>query len=112
MKKTLLTILIILFCLTATVSCKYNAKATIKVTNVGTLKISIALTLGYDKALTHLDPGLAEIYELSWPGRGSQTVNLVRYPYGEPEKGIKDVLTVNNGDYLEFTAEFHAESGD
>lgn len=108
MKKTLLTILILSLCLLAAVSCKYNGKATIKVTNVGTIKATIALSIGYDQALTHLEPGQTETYELTWPGRGSQTVNLVRYPYNEPEKGIKDVLTVNNGDYLEFTVEFHA----
>lgn len=87
-------------------SCNYNGKATIVVKNVGELWVTVRILDG----ITHIPPGGEDIFDLEWPGHADQTVQIVAYPRGEPEKAEAQVITVKDGDYLVFEVEFYPGS--
>lgn len=103
-------IAILIFVLFASTACNYNGKATIKVTNVGQLAATVRITIGFDRAITHLDPGEHEVYEFKWPGHKDQKVNYIRYPKDDNTDQLYDVLIVSDGDYLELEVEFYPET--
>jgi len=100
---------ILIFILLASTACKYNGKATIKVTNVGTLKATIRIYIGYDMAVTSLEPGGYEIYEFKWPGHDDQQVTYIRYPTNDDTTQLYDTLLISDGDYLELEVAFYPE---
>lgn len=103
-----LFILLIFFSMVS-VSCNYNGKATIKVTNVGELAAMIRIYIGLDRAATILEPGEYEVYEFQWPGHKDQQVTYIRYPKNNDTRQIIENLTVKDGDSLEFQVEFYPE---
>ena len=88
--------------------CNYNGKATIQVTNVGELAAIIRIYIGFDQALTHLEPGEKEIYEFAWPGHKDQLVTYIRYPKDNSENQLYDTITIKDGDYLELEVDFNS----
>ena len=103
-------IAVLIFIIFASISCGYNGKATVKVTNIGELAVTIRIYIGYDQALTHLDPGEHEIYEFKWPGHKDQQVTYIRYPKGDDTDQLYDMLTLSDGDYLDLEVEFYPEN--
>lgn len=103
-------LMIVIFILTTAISCNYNGKATITITNVGELIVHIRIQMGFDQAFTQLDPGQQEIYELEWPGHKDQQVTYIRYPKDDDTRQIVETLTIKDGDNLELEVEFYPES--
>jgi hypothetical protein len=98
---------ILIFILFFSTGCNYNGKATIRVTNVGELAVTIIIYIGYDRAITHLEPGEHEVYDFAWPGHEDQEVSYIRYPKGNDTNQLYDKITVSDGDYLELEVEFY-----
>lgn len=108
--KFLSSIMIMLFILIAAAGCNYNGKATIKVTNIGELEVTIRIQIGYDQAISYLKTGEHDIYEFKWPGHREQQVTYIRYPRNDNTRQIVETLTLKDGDYLEFEVEFYPET--
>lgn len=101
--------ILLIFVSMVSVSCNYNGKATIKVTNVGELTVTLRIYIGLDQAFTILDPGEYEVYEFEWPGHKNQQVTYIRYPKDDDTRQIIENLTLKDGDYLELEVEFYPE---
>lgn len=104
MKKRILLVFLILIAVFAT-SCNYNGEATIHVRNIGTLIVTVRVENSY----THLEPGSEDFFDITWPGHGDQRINFHYYPYNHPELSVSQLLTVKDGDYLDFNVEFHPD---
>ncbi len=103
--KRLIYISILVLVVILAASCNYNGKATIKVRNVGELTVTVRM----QTAISYISPGGEDIFELEWPGHADQTINFVAYPQNQPEKAEYKVITVKDGDYLEFEVAFYPE---
>lgn len=103
-------IAILIFILFVSTACNYNGKATIKVTNIGQLAATIRITIGYDRAITNLEPGEHEVYEFKWPGHDDQQVTYIRYPKTDDTNQLYDKLILSDGDYLDLEVEFYPET--
>jgi hypothetical protein len=87
------------------VNCNYNGEASIRITNIG----GIATYVSIENAYVVLEPGEYEIFEISWPGHGTMTVNFLSFPIGDPEAGENIVITINDGDEFEYVVEYYPE---
>jgi hypothetical protein len=83
-------------------TCKYNGEATITVYNQGTIDAHVEV----DRAITVVAAGANEVFELSWPGKGEQYINVLTYPYRHPELGENQTLIVKNGDNISLTVAY------
>jgi len=101
MKKNTFIILAVVFVISLS-GCKYNGEATITVYNQGTIDAHVEV----DRAVTVVAAGTNEVFELSWPGKGDQFINILTYPFRHPELGETQVLTVKNGDNISLTVAY------
>jgi len=108
--KYLPTFTLLILVLMISVSCNYNGKATIRITNVGELGATIRIYIGIDQAFTVLEPGEYEVYEFAWPGHNDQQVTYIRYPKDNNTRQLVENLTIKDGDNLELFVEFYPET--
>jgi hypothetical protein len=94
MKKLLLISLLSVFMISGCFIFDYNGGAEVIIRNIGELVLFAQIETGY----SIIEPGEEDTFRLSWPGHDDMNVNLITYPYQNPQIGESENFDLRDGE--------------
>jgi len=94
MKKLLLISVLSMFMISGCFIFDYNGNAEVVIRNIGELVLFAQIETGY----SIIEPGEEDTFKLSWPGHDTLNVNLITYPYQNPQLGASENFDIKDGD--------------